>query len=265
MAALGVTRQEFDPGVMADLGVFSRILQDAETVYVSIDSARRFTELLNFLQNVASEGYDVQIERMARPDAVTIATVHKMKGLEFPAVFVADVEAQRFPPNRRSYNGWIPDECIAPILARGAYNGAGSRNGETRLFYTAMTRAERYLYVSGSQMLPGGRRGRSVSPYSAQLQHNELRRDVLQPGAPPLASPPAAPPRRRGDESVLPTTYSQIRYYLRCPHDYLLRTVYGSLHRSLRCSVTGRLFMQPWGSSTSSSRTARPARTRLAR
>ncbi len=25
----------------------------------------------------------------------------------------------------------------------------------------------------------------------------------------------------------MPTTYSQIRYYLRCPHDYLLRTVYG--------------------------------------
>lgn len=227
LAALGVGRAPLDPGVMADLGVFSRILQDAETVYVSIDSGDRFTQLLNFLQNVAEDGYDVQTELMARPDAVTVATVHKMKGLEFPAVFVADVEAQRFPPNGRTYSGWIPAACMAPILARGAYNGTGSRNGEARLFYTAMTRAERYLYITGSANLPGGRRSRRVSAYSAQLRHPALRRDALDAGAPPLATPPPAEPRRRGDESVLPTTYSQIRYYLRCPHDYLLRTVYG--------------------------------------
>lgn len=227
LAAFGVARENCDAGVMADLGVFSRILQDAETVYVSIDSAGRFTQLLNFLQNVASDGYDVQAERMARPDAVTVATVHKMKGLEFPTVFAADVEAQRFPPNARRYDGWLPDECVAPILARGAYNGQGSRNGEARLFYTAMTRAERYLYISGAQNLPGGKRPRKVSTYAAQLQHAELRRDALDASSPPLAAPAATTPRRRGDESVLPTTYSQIRYYLRCPHDYLLRTVYG--------------------------------------
>ncbi|MGH4011209.1 MAG: ATP-dependent helicase [Pseudonocardiaceae bacterium] len=227
LAALGIARTDVDAGVMADLGVFSRILQDAETVYVSIDSADRFTQLLNFLQNVAEDGYDVQAELMARPDAVTVATVHKMKGLEFPAVFIADVEAQRFPPAARGYSGWLPDECMAPILARGAYGGPASRNGEARLFYTAMTRAERYLYVSGAANLPGGKRARRISPYVGQLHHSELRQDTVDPGVPPLATPAIAEPRRRGDASVLPTTYSQIRYYLRCPHDYRLRTVYG--------------------------------------
>lgn len=227
LAALGIERTDLDAGVMADLGVFSRILQDAETVYVSIDSAERFTQLLNFLQNVAEDGYDVQAELMARPDAVTVATVHKMKGLEFPAVFVADVEAQRFPPAARGYSGWLPAECMAPVLARGAYGGTASRNGEARLFYTAMTRAERYLYISGAANLPGGKKARRVSPYAGQLQHAELRRDAVDPGVPPLATPAIAEPCRRGDASVLPTTYSQIRYYLRCPHDYRLRTVYG--------------------------------------
>lgn len=196
-------------------------------MYVSIDLAERFTQLLNFLQNVAEDGYDVQAELMARPDAVAVATVHKMKGLEFPAVFVADVEAQRFPPAARGYSGWLPAECMAPVLARGAYGGTASRNGEARLFYTAMTRAERYLYISGAANLPGGKKARRVSPYAGQLQHAELRREAVDPGVPPLATPAIAEPCRRGDASVLPTTYSQIRYYLRCPHDYRLRTVYG--------------------------------------
>ncbi len=140
-----------DAGVMADLGVFSRILQDAETVYVSIDSSRRFTELLNFLQNVAEDGYDLQTELMARPDAVTVATVHKMKGLEFPAVFVSDVEAQRFPPagqdiqrmaTRRMHGA---DPCPGCVQRR----RQPQRRGTT--LDTAITRAERYLYITGKR------------------------------------------------------------------------------------------------------------------
>ena len=36
---------------------------------------------------------------LVSPDAVAITTVHSAKGLEFPAVFLADVNAQRFPSN----------------------------------------------------------------------------------------------------------------------------------------------------------------------
>jgi len=91
--AFALPETDFDDGRMHDLGVFSRILQDVETVYLSIDSATRFTELLNFLSNVAEGGYDAATaDVLRRPDAVTVATVHKMKGLEFPVVFIVDVE-----------------------------------------------------------------------------------------------------------------------------------------------------------------------------
>ena len=43
---------------------------------------------------------------------------------------------------------------------------------------------------------------------------------------PPNTLPPAAS-RRRVDETVLPTTFSEIRYYLRCPRDYKFRYVWG--------------------------------------
>src|SRR5262249_40964748 len=78
-----------DDGAMQDIGVFSKIMQDVEAVYLSVDSVSRFREILNFLSNVAESGYDSSTaEVLQRPDAVTVSTVHKMKGLEFPVVCI---------------------------------------------------------------------------------------------------------------------------------------------------------------------------------
>ncbi|GLW98204.1 ATP-dependent DNA helicase [Microtetraspora sp. NBRC 16547] len=225
LQALNVAGSGFDDGVMTDLGTFSRILQDVEKVYFSMDGKQRFTELLNFLGNVAGDGYETDNQIMRRPDAVTVSTVHRAKGLEFPVVFVVDVEANRFPRKRRSYDGWIPAPLIQPALDNGSYQ-TGSPD-QARLFYTAITRAERYLYVTGAAQLPAGKRVAKVSPYAARLTHQEIRRDLLDPGAPPPMTPPPATPERRGDESVLPTSYSQIRTFLRCPHAYKLSVVNG--------------------------------------
>ncbi|MFH8739483.1 ATP-dependent helicase [Streptomyces sp. NPDC017964] len=225
LEALGVAASGFGAGVMADLGTFSKILKDFESVYVSVDGKARFSELLNFLQNVAGEGYETDNQMMARPDAVTVSTIHKAKGLEFPVVFVVDVEGGRFPGKRRPYDGWIPSSLVQRAINNGSYQT--DQPDQARLFYTAITRAERFLYVTGSEWLPGGKRATKVSAYAAMLTHDEIRRDLLDPSAPPRVVPAPAIPTRRGDESVLPTTYSQIHAYMRCPHAYELSVVHG--------------------------------------
>ncbi|WP_411096811.1 ATP-dependent helicase [Streptomyces sp. 020-2-3H-GM] len=225
LEAMGFASCGFDDGILADLGTFSRILQDVESVYLSIDGSSRFGELLNFLQNVAGDGYETDTQMLSRPDAVAVSTVHKAKGLEFPVVFVVDVEHMRFPGRRHSYDGWIPQPLIQQALDNGSYQTGDA--DQARLFYTAITRAERFLYVTGATSLPGAKRVSRVSRYAARLAHPELRTDLLDPTAPPRVSPLAAVPRRRGDQSVLPTTYSQIHSYLRCPHSYKLSVVSG--------------------------------------
>lgn len=220
--AFALAETDLDDGMMHDLGVFSRILQDVETVYLSIDSAHRFADLLNFLQNVAKDGYDAATDDvLRRPDAVTVATVHKVKGLEFPVVFVVDAVAQRFPKNLSSYSGWLPDDLLRGPISRGAYHT--TREEEARLFYTAMTRAERYLYISGCKNLPGAKRTRSRSPFVLRLSHPEISSD-------PDGMPSGLIPHdqvRRIDETIVPTTYSEIRYYLRCPRDFRFRKSFG--------------------------------------
>lgn len=220
--AFGIRDAGFPEEIMLDLGMFSRIMQDVESVYVSVDSDRRFGEILNFLSNVADSGYSAGTDDiLLRPDAVTVSTVHKVKGLEYPVVFVVDVEANRFPGNKRRYAGRLPNSLISQAVDRGAYQR--TRDEEARLFYTALTRAERYLYVTGAEDLPGTIRRWKPSPFAQRLDHTEISVDPDEG----LGGLEPHPSRPRVEERVMPTSYSDIRYYLRCPRDYRFRKGYG--------------------------------------
>ena len=221
--SFGIEQTEFDDGVMHDIGVFSRIMQDVEMVYMSIDSSRRFQDILNFLSNVAESGYDTSTDDiLSKPDTVTVSTVHKVKGLEFPVVFVVDVENNgRFPGRIRGYSGWLPHEILSNPLSRHAYQS--SREEEARLFYTAITRSERFLYITGSKKLPGGKRDLKPSPFSQGLVHKEISTDSSDypKGITKVEQ------ERRINETILPTSFSDIKYYLKCPKDYQLRKIFG--------------------------------------
>ena len=228
LAALGVSEVDPDEGAMADIGVLSRMLQDVETVYMSIDTRRRFVDILNFMQQIAETGYQSATDAaVRRPDAVTISTVHGAKGLEYPVVFIVDAEKQRFPGHNKRYSGWLPIALLAEAIdpPRRAYGN--NREQEARLFYTALTRAERFLYVTHAVRLPDGRRQCRESPFSAMLTDAAVLRDTPPATDLPPNDLPPAQPRRRVDETVLPTTFSEIRYYLRCPRDYKYRHVWG--------------------------------------
>ena len=222
LQAFNLPHTNFDDNTMRDIGLFSRMILDVETVYMSVDS-NRFAEMLNFLQNAADTGYDVSTDDvLQRPDAVTVSTVHKMKGLEFPCVFLVDAEAQRFPKRNSKYAGWLPPGAMADALRRGAYQS--TTDEEIRLFYTACTRAERYLYVTGAASLPSAKRSAKPSPFSLCLmEHPDVTQDrnVLPKGLKPAVR------RRRLLDTDYPTSFSEIRYYLHCPKSYQYRERYG--------------------------------------
>src|SRR5262249_9126812 len=110
---------------------------------------------------------------------------------------------------------------IRDALQRGSY--VGTRDEEARLFYTALTRAERYLYVTGCATADGWARPRGPSPFMAHLNDDEIIRDANAP----TRRLRRARPRRRIEASSLPTSYSDIRYFLRCPKDYQFRRIFG--------------------------------------
>ena len=158
---------------------------------------------------------------LASPDAVNITTIHSAKGLEFAAVFLADVRAMRFPSSRARSVVAVPfDDGTPGYVDPARLSDNTHHDNERRLMYVALTRAERHLYVSAS----GGRRssffdaiGRMIEDVGGSTSEGEC--DI----ADTLSMHRSAGSR----ENRLTTSFSDLRYYLECPQDYYLRNVLG--------------------------------------
>lgn len=209
-----------DETALRDLGLFSDIIKDVEQTYVSIDSEWRYREMLNFLENIA-QNYELDsVDYISKVDAVNVSTIHKVKGLEYPVVFVVDLVNQRFPGKRGQYNGILPEELMANAIDRGAYGNRAE--DEARLFYTAITRAERLLYLTGSEIHPGLKTKKKQSVFTADLKHSDMRYDTsLDILADKIEPVP------RFDDNELPTDFSSVKSYLTCPFMYKLQNIYG--------------------------------------
>jgi DNA helicase II / ATP-dependent DNA helicase PcrA len=103
-----------------------------------VGSAREFTVLDEFLEQVALVADTDEMPDGEIDDQVVLLTLHSAKGLEFPAVFIVGVEEGVFPHSRALTE---PDEM----------------EEERRLAYVGITRAMRRLFISHawSRMLFG--------------------------------------------------------------------------------------------------------------
>ena len=82
------------------------------------------------------------VDHLRTDDArIPVVTVHQAKGLEFDAVFVAGLSDGEFPSFQADRDGRLEEE--------------------RRLFYVAITRARRALYLSGHEL---NSRGMLVGP-----------------------------------------------------------------------------------------------------
>jgi DNA helicase-2/ATP-dependent DNA helicase PcrA len=156
---------------------------------------------------------------LVAPEAVTISTIHSAKGLEFPVVFVADVASQRFPTRNAKkvptlpYGGLARD-AVDPVTLADNDN----YDAERRLMYVALTRAERFLFVSAAS--------KNRSQFEKELEDlvGAVGGEVYPTTEPTVSThiPTEVDPTFR-----LVTSFSDLRYYIECPHDYYLRKVLG--------------------------------------
>ena len=202
------------------LGALSGLITGIETP--GWTSARDFKwQIIGLCQYGSEEGRTEEQPLMVRPEAVTISTVHGVKGLEFAAVFLADVNAQRFPSSRASQTPHLPlaGRIVKEIDVDGLADN-DNHDGERRLMYVALTRSERFLFITHS----GSRTSKFIK---------ELRELMAQSGgvvtedAEQVLHDLRYGPKEHRRDLRLATSFSDLRYYLECPHDFYLRKVLG--------------------------------------
>ena len=205
---------------MFHLGALSGLITGVETP--GWTSANDYHwQMIGLCQFGAESGRVEEQPLMVQPDAVTISTVHGVKGLEFAAVFMADVQAQRFPSSnaRRTPNLPLDGKILREIDVNGLADNA-NYDGERRLMYVALTRAERFLLISHS--------GNRTSLFIKELRDlvRESGGTVTGDSDRILEGLKYAPKEHRRDVR-LSTSFSDLRYYLECPRDFYLRKVLG--------------------------------------
>ena len=88
------------------------------------------TAINEFLESVALQSDQDELRSKEEFDAVRLMTIHAAKGLEFPYVFITGLEEGLFPHERLDEHGEIDHE------------------EERRLFYVALTRAEKKIFLT---------------------------------------------------------------------------------------------------------------------
>ncbi|MBX2979407.1 MAG: ATP-dependent helicase [Flavobacteriales bacterium] len=178
-------------------------------------------QIIALCQYGTDEGRVEEQPLMVQPDAVSISTIHAVKGLEFAGVFLADVCAHRFPSGLASRQVQLPlsGKILQAIDVRGLSENA-NHDGERRLMYVALTRAERFLFVSYS--------GAQTSKFARELRtHFNTFGAVVTSDSQYLLDELRYAPREHGRDVRLATSFSDLRYYLECSHDFYLRKVMG--------------------------------------
>jgi ATP-dependent DNA helicase UvrD/PcrA len=178
-------------------------------------------QIIGLCQYGAEEGRTEEQPLMVQPDAVSICTIHAAKGLEFAAVFLADVNARRFPSTfaRRKPQLSLAGRILRKIDAA-ALADNDNYDGERRLMYVALTRAERFLFISRS--------GNQTSRFVTQLDQLVTEcGGLVTDDSDELLDQLKYAPKEHQRETRLATSFSDLRYYLECPHDFYLRKVLG--------------------------------------
>ncbi|MEO8210008.1 MAG: 3'-5' exonuclease, partial [bacterium] len=125
-------------------------------------------ELVHLIDNSSTETFNIELNKTS--NAVVSQTIHSVKGLEFPAVIVANCNSRIFPDVKNITND-IFFHPVSGLRFRKIYTGRGKYHfsfdnwrsevlmrmcktddydEERRLLYVAATRAKQYLYFTAS-------------------------------------------------------------------------------------------------------------------
>lgn len=221
-------REERVPGergevVFYNLGKFSQLISDFETIHYHSNPAEKYTSFADFLQYRAEDAYPEgwQDNQYANPDAVRIMTIHQAKGMQWPVVFVPALLRNRFPA------AGVGGRGVWHVLPRNGVKGQarfeGTIEDERRLFYVAMTRCQKFLHLTWAPI--AGKNNRYAR--ASQFWDDVLASKHVKRRAPDYSARKRLPPTPRAGVANVVFSFSDLKYFFECPYQFKLRVLYG--------------------------------------
>jgi DNA helicase-2/ATP-dependent DNA helicase PcrA len=210
--------------VYYNLGKFSQLISDYETINFNLDPDSLYKYFAGFLHHQAADYYPEGWEGAgyAVPDAVQVMTIHQAKEMEFPVVFIPRLVKNRFPAKPPGFRQWyhvLPREAVVS-----AHRLQGGEEDERRLFYVALTRRKKYLYCSWAPEAPKGMYAKAssfVDEFSTRSLTYVLTHEPVQAPIAKIASESST------EEAEVILTFSELKYFFVCPYQFKLRFMYG--------------------------------------
>jgi DNA helicase II / ATP-dependent DNA helicase PcrA len=167
-----------------NLDLFVKAVAD----FQAVDGEVTLPALLAYLQAEDEFGNGLDVATPTEADSVKLLTVHRAKGLEWDAVFLVGVAAEKFPTSQ-SRTKWTAGPGVLPYPLRGderdlpklsGFSAADlkafaedskdhERQEELRLGYVALTRAKHELVVSSYCWMAGRKGALGPSPYQVTV------------------------------------------------------------------------------------------------
>ncbi|HTR31176.1 MAG TPA: ATP-dependent DNA helicase [Puia sp.] len=178
------TLQGLFENCIRETGILGQVMASPE----KIAQLQTLTSLFEFIREESRRNPDLDLERLIQvidlmkenglvlpllqvsgsDKAVNLLTAHGSKGLEFEYVFFAGCNAAIWEKKRRPGGGYkYPDTLFerveGPASAKAAVGPASAKTTATeeeelrRLFYVALTRVERHLFISWSRFRDDGK------------------------------------------------------------------------------------------------------------
>ena len=226
--------------ILYNLGKFSKLIADYELLYFKESPLYKINRFRRHLNKVAEGLYPEGMEDNAylQSDAVRIMTIHQSKGLEFTAVFVPALAQNVFPGTPFDSRGKI----YGPIDLIGADNWVpnyevykGGLEDERKMFYVAVTRAKKYLFLTYGSNYGRVNEVRSVllteAIGSSYLKQYDAGDEYTALHLPEI------------EEVPIPITlnFSLLSNYFDCPYRFKLSNLYGFVQPYTSAQGYGRV------------------------
>lgn len=205
--------------ILYNLGKFSQVIGDYEVINFTLKPKSKLYGFCAFLKYTAGDYYPegYLTNSYTKPDAVSIMTVHQSKGLEYAAVFIPGLNKNFFPAQK------VGGKNIWHIIQRNWITGSSRFDGdledERKLFYVAVTRAKKYLYISRAK----DTRDKTVSTFFEEAKGSPC----MLPYSDRVVHDPSHLPDLRQSKMPLTLNFSLLQDYFECPYRFKLSMFYG--------------------------------------